>query len=228
MLPSPKGLFAIFHQNFTETSYPYDRNGKLFLFILRRFEMKKTKLLTAFLLAMVSSSVLADTSSGASMSLSEKKIYVASPGEVKLTFISESAKYSNDLFLNSDLTKILNSKTNTAGEIFSLGSFSEGAELVFKLFVTNTGKSFFNGPAARNADGVIHARYKYGENKQVLVGFEDLWGGGDRDYNDLIFSLSNVYFADNVLQPVPEPETYLLMGLGVLSLGWMRSKRKAG
>ncbi len=51
--------------------------------------------------------------------------------------------------------------------------------------VTSTGERFF-GFAAANADGYQHFNY-LASNK---VGFEDTFGGGDRDHNDLIVNLS--------------------------------------
>jgi hypothetical protein len=42
------------------------------------------------------------------------------------------------------------------------------------------------------------------------VGFEDQFGGGDFNYNDLVFSLSNTLVA-----PVPEPAQWLLLALGL-------------
>ena len=50
---------------------------------------------------------------------------------------------------------------------------------------------FYSGDGSRNPDGIAHAVVDSRQN-QAQVGFEDLFGGGDRDYNDLVFSFSNV------------------------------------
>ena len=150
---------------------------------------------------------------------SSGSLFVASAGEVILTFLSKNASYSNDLFLVGSSDSILNNQTAISGQQFSLGSFQSGAELVFKMFVNNTGHTFFNGAAAINADNVLHTGY----NKQintVIVGFEDIYGGGDKDYNDLVFSLSNVGVGTFITAPVPEPETYAMLIAGLLMFGF--------
>jgi hypothetical protein len=114
-----------------------------------------------------------------------------------------------------------------SGQQFSLGSFQAGTELVFKIFVSDIGHTFFNGIAANNPDNVLHAGYSARFGKPVKVGFEDLYGGGDRDFNDLVFSLSNVVIGAIPVTAVPEPETYAMLLAGLFAIGALKRRKAA-
>ena len=57
-------------------------------------------------------------------------------------------------------------------------------EFILGIHVMNTGNDFFMGGGYDNPDGIVHASVNYGPNQTAVIGFEDLLGGGDRDYND--------------------------------------------
>ena len=46
------------------------------------------------------------------------------------------------------------------------------------------------GPASRNPDGIAHADVTETGARTFLVGFEDVFGGGDRDYDDNVFQFT--------------------------------------
>lgn len=158
---------------------------------------------------------------------SSKSIFVATSGEVILTFLSKSAAYSSDLFLSGSSESILNNQTAVSGQQFSLGSFQAGAELIFSIFVNDTGHTFFNGIASNNADNVLHTAYSNYHGKPLKVGFEDLYGGGDRDFNDLVFSLSNIVIGVAPVVAVPEPETYAMLLAGLFAIGALKRRKAA-
>ena len=94
--------------------------------------------------------------------------------------------------------------------------------LDFGLLVITTGNVFHSGAAAGNPDGLAHAvvTYNFGSPGNTLVAFEDKLGGGDKDYNDYIFSFRSV-------TAVPEPETNVLMLAGLMAVAWLARRRKS-
>lgn len=92
---------------------------------------------------------------------------------------------------------------------------------------------FFSGAAANNQDrngwndGQVHTKVLNLGSNRYLVGFEDIWGGGDRDYNDNVFLFEGV----NVDIPLPplevsEPATLPLLGLLLGGLVWRRRQQR--
>jgi hypothetical protein len=157
--------------------------------------------------------------------VSTDKLYVASAGEVMVTFLSKTAAYSNDLFLQGSANKILNNQTALEGQTFSLGSFQEGAELAFKILVNTSGDSFFSGLASNNKDNMIHTAYELNPNNTVTMGFEDILYGGDKDYDDIVFTLSNVKLADGAVAAVPEAQSYSMLLAGLFLFGVAKRRK---
>lgn len=124
---------------------------------------------------------------------------IATGGNVIVTFVSNGAGFTSELFLDGplgeELGALFNNVTTDVGTSIDLGSFDAGTELIFTLLVRQTGDVFYTGFGERNADGVGHAAVESGGG-QVLVGFEDLFGGGDFDYDDLVFAFTSVVFTE--------------------------------
>lgn len=186
--------------------------------------MKFKKFITALFLTALTNIAIA--TEGYSGTPSSDYLYVSTAGDVILTFLSKDAAFSNDLFLQGKDSILLNNQTAVPNITqINLGSFAANTLLTFKMTVTNTGFSFFTGESSANPDSFIHASYASEAGKPLIVGFEDLFGGGDRDYNDLVFSLTNVYAATGP-SPVPEPETYAMLATGLLLIR-LAKKRKS-
>ena len=153
-------------------------------------------------------------------------IVVAADGHVIVTFVGSSASHESALRLELGGVDFFNNKTTPVGTTIDLGSFAAGTVLDIVLHVITTGNFFHTGPAGGNPDGVAHANLVFnylGTPGLTFVGFEDIFGGGDFDYNDLEFTFSNL----RTTTPVPEPETYALMLAGLGAIAWLGRRRKA-
>lgn len=149
-----------------------------------------------------------------------------SDGTIGGYFYNETAGYTNTLSLlvNGVVTPetaagVLNNHASSMGDFVNLGTVHAGDVLTFRLNVVTTGESLFSDKAL-NDDGINHVYSTafsgdavHGIPAGTYVGFEDLRGGGDFDYDDETFVFTNV-------AAIPEPETYamLLAGLGII--GW--------
>ncbi|MEM1154803.1 MAG: DUF4114 domain-containing protein [Pseudomonadota bacterium] len=158
--------------------------------------------------------------------------FVVEDGIVEAEFLGSDAGYFNSLYLvdsATDTGSFVFDKSTERESTLSLGSFTAGTELIFRLDVRNTGYSFFSGSTIPNPDGLAHAlaiTTLLDGIYLTTVGFEDLYGGGDEDYNDFMFSLTNV--VDPELpsdQAVPTPSVLLLMLAGLTTLCLQRRRR---
>src|SRR2546425_2232720 len=145
---------------------------------------------------------------------------VASGGEVTAYFAGSAAAFDSTIRLDSPCcsVELFPNHATLVGTSFSVGAFTAGTSLVFRLHVVTTGDNWFTGPASSNVDNIVHAGIgSWVADASIpvsgtFVGFEDLFGGGDRDYDDHQFVFTAIRS-----QQVPEPPIALLL-LGITYL----------
>lgn len=116
------------------------------------------------------------------------------------------------------------------GDFADLGKHKGGTALDFFLIANgaNGGKNAYSTQKSVNPDGINHVisfAYAMKDSPYLVLGFEDLFGGGDRDFNDLLFvvDIGSINVAD--LTATPEPATFASMG-AFLGLSWALLRRR--
>lgn len=91
------------------------------------------------------------------------------------------------------------------GDYYNLGLIEAGTQLDFFLRRDGFGKAktdIFYTATDRNPDGLQHV-IAYDYQDYLILAWEDLYGGGDRDYNDVVFALE---IGEENLEALPEIE----------------------
>lgn len=152
------------------------------------------------------------------------RIYSTGQDEIRVKLLDDLGAYDNELFLS-----LFDGKSSNLGKSLSLeGFYPKGTELIFGTRVKNTGLSYETGPGSRNPDGIRHANVNfvaYDKRSGVgiaRVGFEDVFGGGDKDYNDFKFQVSGG------IKPTAAPEPSSALGtlaFGALGVGYVLKRK---
>ncbi len=117
-----------------------------------------------------------------------------------------------------------------AGDFAELGTFAAGTQFDFFLIAQGAlgGTEFFSTIKSLNSDGLVHVvSLAYPGSPYLIIGFEDLTGGGDRDYNDIVFVMDIGTANISKLQRLGAPEPSLAIGslLAVSVLGFSRRRK---
>lgn len=197
-----------------------------------------------------------DINSISSIALDPSKLVLASDSTARVYFVGEGAGYRNTLGLSttgggplsSDAALIFpNASSATgfagsgsllrssneplvAGDFVDLGAFTAGTKLDFFLIANGAsgGRDFFSTEQSINMDGIVHAvSIAPNGSAYLLIGFEDLKNGGDRDFNDLVFAVEIVSSGSQSIVGLGAPEPSLAIGAllsGVALLGFSRRR----
>ncbi len=106
---------------------------------------------------------------------------------ITVTFVLSDTAYQDALVLDApQQIPLVQAWSDAVGTALTLGPYPAETELVFGVDVQNTGLHWQSGPGSRNSDGVVHVAVTYEGDCSWLIGFEDLEGGGDLDFNDVV------------------------------------------
>ncbi|MCP4108715.1 MAG: DUF4114 domain-containing protein [Desulfobacteraceae bacterium] len=102
-----------------------------------------------------------------------------------------------------------------------------GAVFGFYLTTPENGGMTYYSHSSLNQDGFDHLMlFDTRDNtvgdllgSDVILAWEDLYGGGEQDFNDMVVGIGDV------VVPTPEPATMLLLGSGLIGLAALRKKR---
>ncbi len=114
------------------------------------------------------------------------------------------------------------------GDFVDLGKISAGSTLDFWLGSNSAygGQNIWTDSMSRNPDGVRHmAAFSLPNSPFLMISFEDMAGGGDRDTNDVVIVVQIEALKSQQLISAPEPSAWLsLLGFGLVALIWRRSR----
>lgn len=122
--------------------------------------------------------------------------------------------FADDSFVS--LFTVTANGINLGGPTATLGS----GNVNFLWAVDPSGAPLWTSSQSQNSDGLDHmVTWEIIDKPNAFViAWEDLVGGGDQDYNDLVVEVN--------VAPVPVPGTFLLLGLGLAGLAVARKRFK--
>ncbi|MBS0656946.1 MAG: DUF4114 domain-containing protein [Verrucomicrobia bacterium] len=192
----------------------------------------------------------------AALRLDPTRLLLQNASDVRVTFLGEGAGYQNTLGFNpsgtgtssgnpqlifpnasssvstydpSQTTGRTPSNPLLPGDFVDLGHFNAGTLLDFFLIANGAagGRNVYSTNAGANPDHINHVvAFAVPGTSYLILGFEDLLGGGDRDFNDVLFAV-DIGFANVArLTATPEPAAWLSLA-GVTGLALVLRRRRA-
>lgn len=112
-------------------------------------------------------------------------IIMPKTGKVKVKFVSKNAANVNDFWITRPVSKkIFHGIDSEVGKLYDVGSFAAGTRLIFSL---KGPEGVFHTHHSMNDDACDHVRmFKMPFVNIWQLSWEDLYGLGDRDYNDIV------------------------------------------
>ena len=181
-------------------------------------------------------------------SQTDPNLILLDDAEISVTFIDEGAGYRNSFgyFLYDSEGTVLYKETLfdnaskagaggslVAGDTLDMGSFEAGSRIGFWLQANGyndpNGHTYYTLDSL-NPDGLRHMAIVSDEaNERLVIGIEDLYGLGDEDYNDIIFTFSATPFSaidrSNIPTGTPAPGVVVISVIGTTLLCLQRRRK---
>lgn len=178
--------------------------------------------------------------------LDPDKLILSTAADVRVYFVGEGAGYRNSLGFNTAGGGVISgnpllifpdassggrrtgSEPLLAGDFVDLGNFAAGTKLDFFLIANGAsgGNQVFSTDGSVNPDGINHVvSFAALSGSYLLIGFEDLFGGGDRDFNDVLFAVDIGARNLATLTAAHEPGTVAILAAFLGLGGWVFRRR---
>ena len=160
---------------------------------------------------------------------------ISSPA-AKLIF--PSANSVDDFIVNSPSQVRTANQPVLPGDFVNLGTFAKGAKLDFFMIANGAnqnGAPVYSTTESINPDGFQQHVAGFTSkvfavpqlnSPYIFLAFKDMWGGGDKDMNDVVVALDVGVATVKSLLATPEPATWLTLG-SFLVLGLVAKRRMA-
>lgn len=177
------------------------------------------------------------------LGINDDTLRFSQTSNVSVYFISEGAGYKNQFgWYDTATDPTLDGNSNMIwenasalysggllqnGSSFDLGTIEAGTEIGFFLkangYNNPDGYTYYTDDSL-NPDGITHVVAGILPELGLLtLGFEDLFGGGDLDFDDVVFAIDiGVANATAMAAAAPEPEVWLMIMLGLVGIWYKR------
>jgi len=152
-------------------------------------------------------------------------------GNPQLIFPDASSSVEN---FNIEKTAVRTASTPlAAGDFVNLGKFDAGTKLDFFLIANGAQgwSTTYSTDKSVNPDGINHVvafTQMQRNSPYLIIGFEDMAGGGDRDFNDAVFVVDIGAANIAALTGTPEPTMWLTLGGCLGTAVWMNRRQRQG
>lgn len=172
------------------------------------------------MMGMLVSAVLACSDSPVGTTDGYKEISFGDTCDLKITYVSKNAGYTNTFgYVSSGTRTVLGvSNTAVAGTVYDIGEYPAGSPVIVYLKSGEYPSRFYysDGSGPDDHDYYDHAKVTKIDENTYSVEFEDVYNHADWDYNDVVLSVTCTPLETQ--NPVPEFPTpalpvSLLIGL---------------